>query len=477
MNSKIVAVAVVAILIVAAVGVVVYVSDDDDTKSYELHRDSFKIGDYDFLTYSDCRLVVYGNANNDDTIDGKDMDILKAVIAGEIEWDQTNCPFIDTNADGKIDSSDAELLQNIIDKKPCSVFYENYKKHPTKVAYPTPHDNIGTTYYQQAQLAILFGLWDSVKACGNGSLNDVTNPGWEDKFSYGKGSKVDPQTVLKSGVSTVIYYTQTGTTASDMVELVESTGYDLNVLCVNHEHILPCICTYGFLFDLTDISNAYLAYADQTKASISDCMQDVADQPSVALVMLYGTATTDKIRVLGYGFERDPPGNTHNLANLFHSVPNVNLIRADLNAPSYGTDVTTQWFLDKQPDYIVLVGSGVGTDSSMNAQECWDVYSKKCEEVFGQTNAYKNGNIICASNGMMNGYSNPLVSLKLLSYVYDQIDTRLADESYQSWYNDYTIHDYGDNCTELFYRVGTGTSVNDTVEIASDGRATGFVKG
>lgn len=477
MNTKIVAVIAVVILIVAAVGVVVYVSDDDDDKNtYELHRESFKIGNYDFLTYSDCRLVVYGNANNDDTIDSKDLDIIKAVVAGEIAWDQTNCPYIDANADGKITSADVELVQNIIDKKPCSVYYENYKGHATKVAYPTPHDNIGTTYYQQAQLAILFGLWDSVKACGSGSLNNIANPGWENKISYGKGYNVDPQTVVQSGVTTVICYTQTDTTASDMVELVESTGYNLNVLCVNHEHILPCVCTYGFLFDLTDISSKYLDYADQSSASISDRMADVTDQPSVALVMLYGTATTDKIRVLGYGFERDPPGNTHNLANLFHSVPNVNLVRADKNAPSYGTYVTSQWFLQEQPDYIVLVGSGVGTSSDMSAQECWDVYDKKCKEVFGETNAYKNGNIICASNGMMNGYSNPLVSLKLLTYVYDQIDKDLADDSYQAWYDNYTLHNYGDNCTELFYRVGTGAAVTDTVVLSDDGKVTGFAR-
>lgn len=42
------------------------------------------------------------------------MDILKAVLAKEIEWDETNCPFIDTDADGEITSADVELLQKIL---------------------------------------------------------------------------------------------------------------------------------------------------------------------------------------------------------------------------------------------------------------------------------------------------------------------------------------------------------------------------
>ena len=96
----------------------------------------------------------------------------------------------------------------------------------------------------------------------------------------------------------------------------------------------------------------------------------------------------------------------------------------------------------------------MGLSDSMTAAQIQEAYRAKCEEVFGKTSAYKNGNIVCASNGVMNGYSNPLCSMKLLSYVYDQIDNTLADKAYNSWYADYTCFTTDQKPSEKFYRVG-----------------------
>ena len=230
------------------------------------------------------RLVVYGNANNDDTIDERDLAIIQSYAAGTSTWSKSLAPFADANADGKIDQSDVDLVKKIVSKETCKVKYLNYKNHPTEVTYPLPTDKIGTTYYQAASMAQMLGLWDNVTACGSGSLNNISSPGWESKYSYGPGYNVDPQTVVDSGVHTVICYTQTDTTASQMVELVERTGIDLNVLCINHEHLLKCVCSYGFLFDKTDITDKYLATADECSESIIESMTPVpsSEQPPVA---------------------------------------------------------------------------------------------------------------------------------------------------------------------------------------------------
>ena len=397
------------------------------------------------------RLVVYGNANNDDTIDERDLAIIQSYADGTSTWSKSLAPFADANADGKIDQSDVNLVKKIVSKETCKVKYLNYKNHPTEVTYPLPTDKIGTTYYQAASMARLLGLWDNVTACGSGSLNNISSPGWESKYSYGVGYNVDPQTVVDSGVHTVICYTQTDTTASQMVELVERTGIDLNVLCINHEHLLKCVCSYGFLFDKTDITDKYLATADECSESLIETMSPVpsSEQPTVACVMLYGTATTEKIRVLGYNY--DISKNTHNLSRLIHSVPNVNQVMPDV--PSYGTYVSSEWFIEKQPDYIILVGSSMGMGTEKNQAECKQIYYDKCKEVFGETNAFKNGNIICCSNGMLNGYSNPLVSLKVLSEIYPQIDDELAQKAFDQWYS-YTSYDFGDIASERIYRIG-----------------------
>lgn len=102
MNSKIIAVVIVAILAVAGIGVVVLTTGNDDS----------------YKTVETNRLVVYGNANNDDTIDTHDLDIVKSIADGESVWDSQSNPFADTNADGVIDSKDVDLLEKIIKKEP-----------------------------------------------------------------------------------------------------------------------------------------------------------------------------------------------------------------------------------------------------------------------------------------------------------------------------------------------------------------------
>ena len=120
MNSKIIAVVIVAILAVAGIGVVVLTTGNDDS----------------YKTVETNRLVVYGNANNDDTIDTHDLDIVKSIADGESVWDSQSNPFADTNADGVIDSKDVDLLEKIIKKEPCEVYYRDYQGDAVRVDYP-----------------------------------------------------------------------------------------------------------------------------------------------------------------------------------------------------------------------------------------------------------------------------------------------------------------------------------------------------
>ncbi len=402
------------------------------------------------ISADNARLVVYGNANNDDLINTHDVDIIGDIASGKASWDKTANPFADANADGKVDSSDVDLVEKIVNKEKCTVYYRDFQDEAVAVNYPIT-GTVGTMYYQQAQLSILLGLWDKdVIACGVRNLNDTIAPGFEQKISFGQGYNVDPELVVESGVDTLICYTQTDTTAPDIKKLVRATGLDLNVLCINHESLLECVVTYGFLFDRENISLKYAEYADNSASIIDESLKNVSreEQPSVATVMLYGKATTDKIRVLGY----NPMGNTNNLPKLVHSIPNNNWIRADLENPAYGTYVTSEWFIENDPDYILLAVSGIGTTPEMTESEVYDVLYTKCREVFEETSAFKNGQIIAATHASLNGYSGPLQSLKLLSFVYDEIDKAYADEVYNAWYDDYAMYSIDDYSLErIFY--------------------------
>ena len=51
-------------------------------------------------TTAEDRLLIYGNANNDDYLDQKDVDMIRDIIDKKTTWDRTKNPFADTNHDG-----------------------------------------------------------------------------------------------------------------------------------------------------------------------------------------------------------------------------------------------------------------------------------------------------------------------------------------------------------------------------------------
>lgn len=418
-DKKIIAVSLVIVIAVAACGVYFLLQDDDGA-------DAVKVTG---------RLVVYGNANNDDYIDANDVHMIERILSGEEEWDPVENPFADTDNDGAITLNDVDLLKKMINKESCTVYYSDRWGDVLPVSYPIT-GSIGTMYWQQAELSVMFGLWDRVTACGSGSLNEVSYPGWTSKIPYGLGYDVDPEVVISSGVRTLICYTQTDNTVAEIKELVKSTGYELNILAVNQDDLPRCIATYGFLLGCEDKAKEWLATEDYVKEYLEEKLGDVKkeDQPSIVLVMLYGTATTESIRVLGIS----DTGSANNLYKSFMKVPNANIIRADLSLPSYGTYVSSEWFLQEDPDYIVFVAS-TGFPSTFVESELLEYADAKCQEVWGKTNAYKNGNVIMTSNGMMGSFPTNHALLAVLSQIYDEIDADMATELYNSYFEEFAL--------------------------------------
>jgi iron complex transport system substrate-binding protein len=97
MNTKVIAVIVVVILVVAGVGIFLAVRSDNGTERPVL----------------DTELQIYGNANGDWKIDRSDIDTLKEIIADSSK----KTKYADSNGDGVIDQKDIDQVQSIIDGK------------------------------------------------------------------------------------------------------------------------------------------------------------------------------------------------------------------------------------------------------------------------------------------------------------------------------------------------------------------------
>lgn len=118
MNStaiKLIAVVAVVAVVVGAVAVIFVNQGGSDSK--------YNIG---------AMLPVYGNANEDYTINQADLDIIQNIVDKKDGFTATKYPFADANYDGTVNSADVTLVKNILNKKPCDVYVINKNTNNTE---------------------------------------------------------------------------------------------------------------------------------------------------------------------------------------------------------------------------------------------------------------------------------------------------------------------------------------------------------
>ena len=118
MNTKIVVVAIVSVLVVAGIGAYLVYSSNDDSR----YRSTDDTG----------RLMIMGNANNDDYLDEEDITALQSIIDGEMK----KTPYADANNDGAIDQKDINMVKRMIDREKMKIYYTDGWGDVKTVNYP-----------------------------------------------------------------------------------------------------------------------------------------------------------------------------------------------------------------------------------------------------------------------------------------------------------------------------------------------------
>ena len=146
MDKKIIAIAIVAILVVAAAATAIILMGN---------------GSQEKTVKATGNLPVYGNANNDDAIDKKDVDLMEKLIK-DSSIDRSPYPFLDANQDGKLDSADVEIVKKVINKQKCDLYYVNFEDKVTKQSFPVKADRICVNRYFFAEAVDILGLFDKI---------------------------------------------------------------------------------------------------------------------------------------------------------------------------------------------------------------------------------------------------------------------------------------------------------------------------
>ena len=409
-------------------------SGSDDTTGSDDTEDT----DYGIAENETGRVLVYGNANNDDTIDEDDVKYIQAIVDGNIEWDSDAYPYADADYDGDVDSDDVAYVEDIVAGNTVTLyyveFYQDISSHVVSVTYPMKTDSIGVFQYQGAIMLSMLGLWDNVDYADNTTIkyvgyffadNEVESYGAYSTSGYTTTDNVE--VYYNSGVDVLVI---NGNYTSMVVrEALEAMGSETQVIITYCQGTtaIDTIATYGFLLGAEDAAAEYLGFYDDAMDYVSECMDDVTEDEYVSYYLVMNPADSSSIKIRSVN---PSTGAVYPDLQWVLTLPGVNMM--PYGDTSYVAYRTAEWFTleENASDYIILSLESISSSYS-DIQEATDAYA----EMFVETQAYKDGKIIGLPYGTFNGLYSPAYLVLLASYLYpDHIDSEYGQELFDEFY-------------------------------------------
>ncbi|MDR3074988.1 MAG: hypothetical protein LBU30_02975 [Candidatus Methanoplasma sp.] len=427
MNKKIIAILCVVILAIAGIATVLILNKGGDKLAYDDRG----------------RLMIFGNANNDDRIDGDDVEYLEAIIAG----DKEKTPLADTNCDGVVDAEDVKAVQGMIELNEKIASGKPYTKTEVHYLYPYAGDElVGQLIYPLEHVAVV-----GTNVALTLKLIKAT-----DKIECRMGGVVDPtlfsDIIAKSEISDSVFQADFERTMQfvakngplDALITLDSQSYvpnhqnfedaGIKVVRVSASDGLESISgalTLGYLLGLAEESQEYVEFCDDVLGHIASKVNGIKDDKRV---------TSLSITMSNY---------ISGLSSDFYAATEMagskNL--ADWDATTKRFNIGDEWLLNEKYDADFLIHMRSMGYGEVDPDEMWETYSI----YFKAMGAYTDGGYY-----LVNG--NMPVALRIL-YMAHIFYPDLLTEEYLTEKHQYCIDNFLENLAEQNYKVADGTFI------------------
>ena len=427
MNNKMIAIIAVVILAVAGVSAILYYTLGNDKPSYDDRG----------------RLMILGNANNDDYINEDDIDYLRAIIDGEVE----KSPLADANNDGKIDEGDIEFVRRMISLNEKIASGASYQK--MMVYYLNPHGdaiNIASVNYPLERVAVvgsnvavtvkLIGATDKVKCRAGGTWDEtlfsdmIRLPTISDSIFQAQYELTMQHVVNRGSLDAILtldsasYVPNYQDFENSGIKVVRSSSSD------GVESISGAL-TMGYLLGAFEGSHKYVQFCDEVLNYV---------QSKVG-----SKRASDRVTSLSVTMSNYMGGLPSDYYAATQLAGSKNL--ADWNTTTQRFNIGDEWLLNKKydADFIIhMRGIGYG---NVDADDIWNTYSI----YFKTMGAYVDGNYYIVNGSMP-------VALRVL-YMAHVFYPGLVTEGYIAEKHQYCIDNFMKNLSEQNYRVSDGTFI------------------
>lgn len=435
-------IAIVAVVIVVAAGAGVVVLNNHDKETI---RNSNNL---------DGRLTVFGNANNDDFLDSRDVDFVKKVIAGEEKATYYSCyktyggavvqrSFCDANCDGKIDQADVDWIEKMVDrKKDMLIYFYDVDGVIGSCTYPLTTCAVG--YKSNYEALLVLGESDLCKY----SCNQVGNNGayskwyqaYKDAKCYGSRFTPDYETFIGDEPS----YILSGTRAwfdPEMEEKCGPLGIDVVRLPFYEDNwTVPAVITLGYLTNHEDAGYAYAEKCDKVYDTIAQALKDV---PKENRPLVYAGYAGNSISGMH--------GGVQELVYLCGGITPLDkgYTKGSLDAEGVMT-LNPDWVIIDQsgPYYGFLETFTTHDETKYKIAEALYKTDKKFIQAVNLSDAYDNGKVLFLEQGIYMGVASYIAAAFVANHIWgDKFNfdcDALLKDYIESYHPEFKYEDFKD---------------------------------
>lgn len=260
------------------------------------------------MSYEDDVLVkIYGNANGDDRIDGRDADIIERIVKTEMpdsEWKE-KYRFADADRDGKITEKDLKIVRKYIDRESTRLYYQDYWGNDAYINYPLG-ERVGVDMTYTAQFMGCVGAYEKICGAPEGfSMSGGENyyPGVSTWKSIGSPYGITVESLAASGIdvfvmwSNCLLYTDVwdDAVASGLADRISFVRVDVTGDGTDSGALM-----LGAMFNTEQTLSKSREYADMISGIRKD-LDGIEEKKTVTLAYFYDGATQDSFYLTGGG--------------------------------------------------------------------------------------------------------------------------------------------------------------------------------
>ena len=425
-NKILIAIAVAAVVVVAGVAAVVLVGNGSNNSTENP---------------VDCKLRVLGNANNDNYLDDKDVELIQK-IADHGAWDRKTYPLADANNDGIIDDSDVSLVKKFIAGSSATMYYLDWNNAVSSVQYPLGNVlgssyGIYTEFSTGLDMGIILGIYDKFTYMANGDIG----PSDLDTNMYPNADKLT-QVGIKSPGLEAMYSGGVRILTGDPKFLggyaatAESLGFTVIKLpenrTINDVDCIDTLVTLGVMFNLQNKTSSFISFYEKVTAKIASAVEK-ADVKALSYVIPYtAPGYLPEIYVDAHGSGSMVTSDV----TLLEMLP----VKSKMSTTAVdGFDkVDAESIVALNPDMFVVSMFGYSSSKSYTADQIKRIFKDFVELGFDKSAAGNNGKVFAMpfENCSLAGISTILV---LASMIWpDQFNADEAWNMMQEYYDNFT---------------------------------------